>query len=107
MRDEKKYPCRIVYAKCDSYDDPHLLKEALEKVLAPQFAAFGSLEGKKIMFKPNLLVWKNKEEIASVNPQFLLTAARIFVEKGAVVTIRETPAVQTAHAVIKSMGIAE
>ena len=48
MRDEKKYPCRIVYAKCDSYDDPHLLKEALEKVLAPQFAAFGSLEGKKI-----------------------------------------------------------
>ncbi|MBR2905405.1 MAG: DUF362 domain-containing protein [Lentisphaeria bacterium] len=107
MREEKKYPCRIVYAKCESYDNPCLLKEALEKVLAPQIAAFGSLEGKRIMFKPNLLVWKNKEEIASVDPRFLLAAAKIFVEKGAIVTIRETPAVQTALAVVKSMGIGE
>lgn len=107
MMNETEKMYRIVYAKCDSYDDPLLLKEALEKVLAPQIATFGSLEGKKIMFKPNLLVWKNKEEIASVHPQFLLAAAKIFVEKGAAVTIRETPAVQTAHAVVKSMGIAE
>ena len=61
MMNETEKMYRIVYAKCDSYDDPLLLKEALEKVLAPQIAAFGSLEGKKIMFKPNLLVWKNKD----------------------------------------------
>ncbi|MBO5759933.1 MAG: DUF362 domain-containing protein [Lentisphaeria bacterium] len=95
----------VIYAKCDSYDEV-LLKEALEKVLAPQIEKFGSLQGKKILFKPNLLVWKNKEEIASVNPAFLLAAAKVFIEKGAIVTIRETPAVQTAHAIVKSMGIA-
>ena len=107
MMNKEDLSCRIVYAKCDSYDDDALLTEALEKVLAPQIAAFGSLKGKKIMFKPNLLVWKNKEEIASVDPRFLLAAAKIFIEKGAIVTIRETPAVQTALAVVKSMGIAE
>lgn len=98
---------KVVYAKCASYDDKALLKESMEKVLASQMEKFGSLQGKKILFKPNLLVWKNKEEIASVHPEFLLTAAKIFVEKGAIVTIRETPAVQTAHAIVKSMGIAE
>lgn len=97
----------VYYASCSSYDDPLLLKNALEKVLAPQMERFGSLQGKKILFKPNLLVWKNKEEIASVNPLFLLACAEIFTEKGAIVTIRETPAVQTALAVIKSMGIEE
>ncbi|MBO4303653.1 MAG: DUF362 domain-containing protein [Lentisphaeria bacterium] len=100
-------PRKVVYARVDSYEDPVLLKEALEKVLAPQFASFGSLEGKKVLFKPNLLVWKNKDEIASVNPAFLLAAVKIFRERGALVTIRENPAVQTAHAVVKSMGIAD
>lgn len=104
MNDDNK-DISVVYAKCASYDDEKALKEALEKVLAPQIEKFGSLKNKKILFKPNLLVWKNKDEIASVNPRLLLALAKIFTEKGAFVTIRETPAVQTAHAVVKSMGI--
>lgn len=96
----------VAYAKIDSYDDRTLLREAIKKVLSPQLAAFGSLRGKKVMIKPNLLVWKGKGEIASVNPAVIAETAAIFKEEGAaVVDIREIPAVQTAYSIIKAMGI--
>lgn len=96
----------VSYVYIDSYDDRQKLRSALRKILAPQMEAFGSLRGKKIMIKPNLLVWKGKGEIASVNPAVIVETAAIFKEEGAaLVDIREIPAVQTAYNVIKSMGI--
>ena len=98
----------VAYAKIDSYETPSLLREALQKVLAPQLESFGSVKGKKILIKPNLLVWKGKGEIASVHPAVIVETAALFLDEGAArVDIREIPAVQTAHSIIHAMGIGE
>ena len=100
-------PVRVAYARCASYADRRILKESIEKALAVQLEDFGGVSGKKIMLKPNLLAWRRKEDIACVHPAFVVESARAFLDAGASeVAIIENPAVQTAPAIIKSMGIA-
>ena len=100
-------PVRVAYARCASYADRRILKESIEKALAVQLEDFGGVSGKKIMLKPNLLAWRRKEDIACVHPDFVVESARAFLDAGASeVAIIENPAVQTAPAIIKSMGIA-
>ena len=100
-------PVRVAYARCASYADRRILKESIEKALAVQLEDFGGVSGKKIMLKPNLLAWRRKEDIACVHPAFVVESARAFLDAGASeVAIIENPEVQTAPAIIKSMGIA-
>ena len=101
-------PVRTAYASCVSYRDRRLLKAAIEQVLAVQIEDFpGGVSGKRIMLKPNLLAWRREEDVACVHPAFLLESARAFLDAGASeVAILENPAVQTAPAIIRSMGIA-
>ena len=94
-------------ARCPGYSDSVQLRKALESVLAPQLAAYGSLAGKKLMLKPNLLAWRRPDDPACVHPAVLLECARIFLDAGAKVSILENPAVQTAPAVIRAMGLEE
>lgn len=98
----------IVSARsCASYNDTKKLRETLEAVLSPQFSAYGNISGKKILLKPNMLAWRRPEDPACAHPAFLLTCAEIFTDAGAKVTIMENPAVQTAPAIIKAMGLEE
>ena len=102
-------PVRTAYARCASYRDRHLLRAAIEQVLAVQIEDFsGGVSGKRIMLKPNLLAWRREEDVACVHPAFLLESARAFLDAGASeVAILENPAMQTAPAIIRSMGIAD
>ena len=96
----------VTFARCGSYSREEL-HEALLKVFAPQLKAYGSLAGKSVMLKPNLLAWKKAEDPACVHPAFLVECARIFLEAGAKkVAVWENPAVRSAPAILESMGIA-
>lgn len=90
---------------CSSYEDLKLLRKTLEKIITPQIAAYGSVSGKKLLLKPNLLAWRRPDDPACVHPSVLLTAAQIFSDAGAKITIMENPAVQTAPAIIHAMGL--
>ena len=97
----------VTAAQCPGYGDSHRLRAALESVIAPQLERNGSLSGKKLMLKPNLLAWRRAEDPACVHPAFLLECAKVFLDAGARVSILENPAVQTAPAVIRAMGLEE
>ena len=95
----------IFAACCSSYKDSVPLRAALEKVIVPQLERYGSLTGKKLLLKPNLLAWRRAEDPACVHPAVLLECTKIFLDAGARVSILENPAVQTAPAVIRAMGL--
>ena len=95
----------VAAAACPSYRDTVKLRNALEKVIAPQLEKYGSLTGKKLLLKPNLLAWRRPEDPACVHPTMLLECTKIFLDAGARVSILENPAVQTAPAVIRAMGL--
>ena len=96
----------VSFARCEDYSQENL-QRALKKVLAPQLEAFGSLEGKSVLLKPNLLAWKKDEDPTCVHPQFIVETARLFLEAGAKkVAVWENPAVRSVPAILESMKIA-
>ena len=99
-----KHP--VAFAHSPDYA-PERLRPALEAALAPQFAAH-PVSGKSVLLKPNLLAWRKKDDPACTHPAFLLETARIFRDAGATrIAILENPAVQTAPAILRAMGIAD
>ena len=52
----------VYAAQCSGYQDAARLRSALELVIAPQIAKYGSLSGRKLMLKPNLLAWRRNED---------------------------------------------
>ncbi len=97
---------RVAYSQCPSYTDQKRLRAALEEVISIQIQDFGgSVSGKKLMFKPNFLAWRRDGDIACVHPAFLLESVKIFLDAGAKISIIETPAVQTAPAVVRAMKL--
>lgn len=94
-------------APCCSYTGEKELRSAIEKVLDPQIRAYGSLSGSRILLKPNLLAYRRKDDLACVHRTLLLETIRAFRDAGAGVTVMENPAVQTAEAVIRAMGLEE
>ncbi len=98
---------RVSYAACDTYAQD-MLRNPLEKILEPQLREAGGVSGKKILLKPNLLAWRRKDDIACVHPALILETARLFRDAGAAeIALMENPAVQTAPAIIRAMGIEE
>ena len=92
---ELSSPVRVAYARCASYEDRLRLREAIARVLAVQIEDFGgSICGKKIMLKPNLLAWRRNPDIACVHPFFLVESARCFLEAARRVGGLENPGVQ-------------
>ena len=67
----------VTFARAENYSREELYR-AIKKVFAPQLEAFGTLEGKRVMLKPNLLAWKKAEDPACVHPAFIVECARIF-----------------------------
>ena len=94
---------KVYYTQAQDYAESY---SRLKEILLPQIAERGGVEGKRIMLKPNLLAWRREDDIACVHPSVIVETARIFQESGAAeVAILENPAVQTAPAVLESMGI--
>lgn len=100
-------PTPVYYANCPDYT-PEDLQSALGGILPGQIDAFGGVSHKRIMLKPNLLAWRRADDIACVHPKLIVETARFFLDAGAKeVALLENPAVQTAPAIIRSMGIDE
>lgn len=100
-------PTPVYYANCPDYTPEHL-QSALDGILPGQIDAFGGVSHKRIMLKPNLLAWRRADDIACVHPKLIVETARFFLDAGAKeVALLENPAVQTAPAIIRSMGIDE
>ena len=70
----------VIFAGAESYSREEL-HHAIFQVFKPQLEAYGSLEGKSVMLKPNLLAWKKAEDPACVHPAFIVETARIFLVK--------------------------
>ena len=92
---------------CFSYENKKELRCAIESVLEKQIHAYGHLSGSRILLKPNLLAYRKEDDLACVHRAFLLESVRAFRDCGARVTIMENPAVQSAEAVIRAMGLEE
>ena len=96
----------VIFARAGSYSRGEL-HDAIFKVFEPQLKSYGSLAGKSVMLKPNLLAWKKDEDPTCVHPAFIVECARIFLEAGAArVAVWENPAVRSVPAILESMGIA-
>lgn len=97
---------QVVFARCAGYD-PAILRPALEEVFAPQLADFGSIYGKSVMLKPNLLAWKRENDPTCVNGAVIVETAKLFLDAGAAkVSVLENPAIRDAGAILESMGVA-
>lgn len=94
---------KVYYSKAAGYSE---IRSSLERVLLPQISERGGVRGKRVMLKPNLLAWRREDDIACVHPSVIVETVKIFQSAGAKeVAILENPAVQTAPAVLESMGI--
>lgn len=97
----EKHP--VAFASCTDYDN---VRTAIDQVLAPQLAMRGSVTGKSIMLKPNLLAWRRQQDPACVHPRFIVETAKAFLDAGAAkVAILENPAIQSVPSILHTMGI--
>ncbi len=95
----------VYYSRCADYRMENL-NRALPEVLEPLLAAQGGVTGKSVMIKPNLLEYHRQDDPAAVHPQLLLALCRFLKARHAtVIAVIENPAVRTADAVVRSMGI--
>ncbi len=95
----------VYYTLCDDYS-AEKLDRALPEILLPVFNGYGGIEGKSVMIKPNLLEYRQENDPATVHPQLLWALCRFLKNAGACrIAIVENPAVRTADAVVRSMGI--
>ena len=97
----------VYYSTAQDYDGA-AFKSALHKVLEGVFKEYGSLEGKKVLLKPNLLFSRRPDDPAAVHPAVIEAVCRELLDAGAKsVTLLENPGTQHVKAVIKIMALEE
>ena len=81
---------KVALSKADGYD-----RDALYTLIKDQLTLLGidpaELSGKKVVLKPNLLLKFSPDRAATVHPDVVYAAAKIFVEAGAEVVLAESP----------------
>ena len=97
---------QVYYSTPGSYE-PEVLRQGLQEVLEPLLRETGSLAGKKVLLKPNLLFCRYPDDPAAVNPALVTAVAEYLVASGASVTILENPGTQNVSTILAKMGIAE
>ena len=66
---------------------------------------FKVTSGTRVLLKPNLLSGRSTEHLACTHPEFVAALAQWFVDKGAYVSIGDSPAFGTAQGVMRATGI--
>jgi uncharacterized protein (DUF362 family) len=66
---------------------------------------FKVTSGTRVLLKPNLLSGRSTEHLACTHPEFVAAVAQWFVDKGAYVSIGDSPAFGTAQGVMRATGI--
>ena len=92
----------VLLDKCSSYTD-NLLSVKIDK-MACQLELGDKWHGKKVLLKPNLLTGRGPH-FACTNGLFIKVVAQWFIERGAKVSIGDSPAFGTAEGVMKKHGI--
>ena len=64
-----------------------------------------NISAKEVLVKPNLL--KPKDSLAVTSPEVILSTVKYLLEKGAKVTVGDSPAFGNTQKVLRSMGISE
>uniref|UniRef100_UPI004056A863 DUF362 domain-containing protein n=1 Tax=Candidatus Electronema sp. TaxID=2698783 RepID=UPI004056A863 len=91
----------VALTRCPSYEQP-LLDEGLAQVLAA--IELPGLRSTEVLLKPNLIAAKNSL-LSCTEGAFILAAARWLLERGARVSIGDSPAFGTGEMVLRVMGI--
>jgi uncharacterized protein (DUF362 family) len=93
----------VALARCADYDDclADRIGEVVAAVLDP-----GSLAGKRLLVKPNLLGVKNAR-LATTHPRFTAEVCRLLLDAGARLTVADSPAFGSAAKVARANGLAE
>lgn len=97
----------VYYSSCPNYDAP-ALDGALQSLLKPVLEECGTIKGKKVLVKPNLLFCRRPDDPAAVNPALIEAVCRQLSDAGAAsVTLLENPGTQHVKAIIGTMGISD
>lgn len=88
MSDNSK--ASVWIAECRSYQ-PELVREAVERLLVP-LVGEASLRDCRILVKPNMLSARAPERAVTTNPLVLEATIRFFLERGARVSVGDSPA---------------
>ncbi len=94
---------QVLLQRCDFYDRASLA-EFIDVMMA-SLGFSGSLHGKVILLKPNLISSKGPR-LACTHGEFVAGAALWFLGQGAKVLVGDSPAFGSATSVCKKMGIA-
>jgi len=95
---------RIVAGECETYD-AGTLKEFFTKALSE--IGF-SIQGARVLLKPNLLSGKVPEKGVNTHPSFMQALAEIFLEKGCTVFVGDSPGYESTERALeksKIMGV--
>ena len=80
----------VIVRPCAGYEDAEV-RRALEAVLAPLGGLSWVLPGMKVAVKANLITALKPEAAATTHPALLGALTELLLEKGAVVTIGDSP----------------
>ena len=81
----------VVFVRCDSYG--LALAEAVRKIFAlTDWLETGSLNGKKVLLKPNLLTDRTPDQAVTTHPELVRHVIRNLKSSGARVTVGDSPA---------------
>ena len=98
-------PVHYVSARSYAGDE---LQNALHTLFEGLLRDHGSLAGKKVLLKPNLLFCRHREDPAAVHPDLITAVCRkLFAAGAASVTLLENPGTQHVGAIIEKMELAE
>lgn len=97
----------VHYSCQPDYNEPEL-QNALHAVLEPVFKEYGSLQGKKVLLKPNLLFCRRSDDPAAVHPAVIKGVCEELLAAGAAsVSILENPGTQRVKTIIDTMKLSE
>lgn len=94
----------VALLKCPFYNRHQIIRKIDQLCSA---LGFGVNIGTKVLLKPNLLTGRSTGHLACTHPEFVAAAAEWFVNKGAIVTIGDSPGFGTAVGVMRGTGIDE
>lgn len=93
--------CKVLLER-SAYDGP-ALADLLER-MAPHLGLDRDLRGERVLLKPNLISARGPA-LACTDARFIASVARMFVDRGAVVSLGDSPAFGRAAAVVRHIGL--
>jgi uncharacterized protein (DUF362 family) len=97
----------VSITRCASYEGA-IVADAIRACLGP-LGGVGAFvrPGQRVLLKPNFVVARAATEPCNTHPEFILAVARLVRERGAEPVVGDSPAMGTAGAVARKLGLSE